>query len=795
MSPEDRRSRFALGGAVLCALLLLPVQTPAGAEGPSTTVEPNVPVNVREPLDLIKDFESPSVAINPGDHTNIVVASRNTHPDFNCRAQYSTDGGETWATSALPTPPLGTCWSPAVAFGEGENVYLATQDRPPGGGAQRIIVYASADGGATFGDPVIIPGSDGFQAGITVDTSREPPRIYVAWYGFSAIPSLELRLSYSDDGGETWSEPTTYLDPTDPTTLATARERQQLPTPVVAPDGTLYVVYKDTGACSFQVGFGPAQELPAVCPIRVMRSVDGGESFDGSFLVAPARFDDISVSEAPGIAVAPDGTLLVTWAALTEPPGPEEDIHPDRLCATDYEIFVARSTDRGESWTRTTANTEPCTAPVDQRNPWIDVAPNGRVDVIFYDIRNDPDGVMHDVYSASSGDGGQSFGTNRRVTDRSFDARVMFTQRAGGFPATNFDRNNGLASTDDFALASWGDARNTRPHSPSGDPGTTATDVYSSRLDFSGTATRPVGRITGGDPVGTAVALSEATYSFAETVVVASTERFAEGLVAGPLARGVRGPVLLTGPDALPAEVAAEIDRLGAAEAVVVGGSALVSEVVVGDLEDLGVDVTRIDGGNRYGTGRDVARELDASGETALVVSGETAAPGIAAGAFGAFGRMPVLLVEPDAVPPETREALDREGITRTIVVGGAGVISEAVVDTLEADGRNPVRVAGADAHETAALLAETAIDPASERPVPRNVVYGATATSWEAAVAAAPSVAYRGGVLLLADADDASAAFLDGHRSGIDQVLLIGGCADLLSVGGFEPAPAGTCS
>lgn len=41
----------------------------------------------------------------------------------------------------------------------------------------------------------------------------------------------------------------------------------------------------------------------------------------------------------------------------------------------------------------------------------------------------------------------------------------------------------------------------------------------------------------------------------------------------------------------------------------------------------------------------------------------------------------------------------------------------------------------------------------------------------------AAPAVAYRGGLLLLADGDGSSAGFLTDHRAHTDQTIAIGGC------------------
>ena len=60
-------------------------------------------------------------------------------------------------------------------------------------------------------------------------------------------------------------------------------------------------------------------------------------------------------------------------------------------------------------------------------------------------------------------------------------------------------------------------------------------------------------------------------------------------LAGGPLARSLDAPLLLTAPDALSFATRDEIERLGATKAVVLGGAASLSRVVVDELErDLG---------------------------------------------------------------------------------------------------------------------------------------------------------------------------------------------------------------
>ncbi|MGH7687626.1 MAG: sialidase family protein [Candidatus Dormibacteria bacterium] len=416
-------SRWGLAAAAIAAISALTASWSTLAATVTVQVGPNTLANNRAPGQLVQDFKSPSLAVNPNDPANLVVAFRNDAPDFGCQPSYTIDGGRTWTASIFPPPRRGSCWAPAVAFGDTDHVYIAAQDRkgtPPGPRCTDVSVWASADGGRTFGNPTLIPQSNignvtcpfSVQAGIAVDLTQKKntsgPRIYVTWYAFPNFASNRVYLTHSDDGGATWS---------DPLSNPVATENQFAETPTVAPDGTVYVVYKDADSATgcFAVGFGPFG--PSTCPIRVLRSSDGGASFDSAnstmagFEVANAAYDDLTAGEAPGIAVAPSGEIFVTFASLADLPTPNG-------CVRSLQAYIARSSDRGRTWTKQRLNDDPCSGGAAHRDPWVSVAPNGRVDAIFYDTRNDLDRVLTDAYFTTSSDNGSTFATNRRVSDR-----------------------------------------------------------------------------------------------------------------------------------------------------------------------------------------------------------------------------------------------------------------------------------------------------------------------------------------------------------------------------------------
>jgi hypothetical protein len=88
--------------------------------------------------------------------------------------------------------------------------------------------------------------------------------------------------------------------------------------------------------------------------------------------------------------------------------------------------------------------------------PAASVAPSGRVDVLYYDRRQDPADVMNGVSFQSSYDGGHSFTTHLSLASHSFDSRIGYGSGRG---MADLGSRLGIVSTNDGALAVWADAR------------------------------------------------------------------------------------------------------------------------------------------------------------------------------------------------------------------------------------------------------------------------------------------------------------------------------------------------
>jgi putative cell wall-binding protein len=241
-----------------------------------------------------------------------------------------------------------------------------------------------------------------------------------------------------------------------------------------------------------------------------------------------------------------------------------------------------------------------------------------------------------------------------------------------------------------------------------GEAGTGA-DIFLSSADLA------AARLSGTNRYETSAAISKHRFPESNIAVLATGASFADALAASSLAGAELCPLLLTEQAGLPAPIAAELDRLGVLGVFVVGGTSAVGEGVVDDLEDMGINVTRVSGANRYATARQVANYLiDIMGNEnrhwrgeAFFCRGDDFADALAVAPHAYALGMPILLVQTNSVPADTAAAITSLSIDDGYVIGGTGAISAATQTALNGlCGNATERWYGANRYETAAYCA-----------------------------------------------------------------------------------------
>ena len=421
---------------------------------PTRTIGPNRPINAgaTDPLDS-EAHNSPTLARNPVDLSNLVVVNRIDTPRFSCALHVSHDGGRTWTRFPIPFPSgeedPPRCFAPDVAFGPEGKMYLSFATlKGPGNVPSAIWITTSDDAGRTFSIPSRALDPLAFQVRLTADPRRRG-RIYLSWLQGTATATLAfpnagnpINSARSDDGGATW-QPTVRVSPD-------SRQRVVAPSPAAGARGELYLLYLDVGDDSLDYHGGHEGK--------------GGEPYQGTWSLVLARSTDEGGTWSESVVdprVVPTERFIVFF-----PPYPSVAVdqrsgriyagfHDARL--GDADVWVWTSEDGGKTFAR--PNRVNDTRRGDRSSqylPALAVAPNGRLDVVYYDRRADPENLANQVSLQSSSDKGKTFGRRVRLTDASFDSRVGFGSERG---LPDLGSRLALLSTKRRGLAVWTDTR------------------------------------------------------------------------------------------------------------------------------------------------------------------------------------------------------------------------------------------------------------------------------------------------------------------------------------------------
>jgi hypothetical protein len=490
-----RRHRLVLSAAAtggLAALALLATGQASAQQSPAGQPSVEAARQVTSDPDPVRLFTSPQIAVHPDDPGTAVVLAGDSR-DGGCGLRVTRDGGLTWTTTAEDVMPsdLPHCIQRSfgfpyqLAFGEDGTLYAGLSGSSPDSGHPNgpvsALVARSDDLGETH-DTFTVRASQDFAvehqgqeydlfeqnrlSSVAVDPTDSDVvyRGWLRWLGgvppsdvpYGARPQRAL-VAVSTDGGETWTDPIDVL--------------QSYEGDAEAVFGSGYIDLA-TGPQGTVYGFvrGSPAERGDPQPFYMVKSTDRGESWTVEQIHEGAK--EIN---RPSVAISDGGAVFLAWNQR----GDSEDSSSD--------IYVMASTDQGASWTEPVQlNDDDPSRGANQYFPGISVAANGRIDVAWYDFRNDPfftpgeGGSMGsaenerwwDVYHTHSTDGGQTWSPNTRVTDRSVDG-----ERGVTFANQDVRGPIGVASADSAAYVTWSDSR-----AASGE--FEAEDAYFTRLRF-----------------------------------------------------------------------------------------------------------------------------------------------------------------------------------------------------------------------------------------------------------------------------------------------------------------------
>jgi hypothetical protein len=410
-----------------------------------------------------------TIAVNPANPRNLVAGSNDYRDccvpsagtlrnDASGWVYVSMDGGATWANRKLPGlgssgDPSGvfkkvtSVGDPAISFGANNTVYYANIGFNRVDESDAIFVSVSPDGGATWGNPVLVANSGGttfFNDKVWIGADPGSGRATVSWTRFKDNPQSgyvesPIVAATTANFGTSWSN---WVD------VSGIHRYDQGSVPVYGLDGTVYVSFESAnpndGFNDWNVVAKSTNGGASWTQTAVSRNVDENfPAFGGRGVLSGLHF---RTNTFPGLTVdRVTGKLYMAWA----------DNRMGSTALTSVQVFVQSSSD-GVSWSPIRQLT---TSAADKIYPWV-AANGGNVIVSYYSREWAPTGEIDFAY-VKSNDGGATWSGSTRITEESSDPSIQFA--SGAFIG---DYTGVAVGSDNVAHPIWTDFR--------GKPGTTS---------------------------------------------------------------------------------------------------------------------------------------------------------------------------------------------------------------------------------------------------------------------------------------------------------------------------------
>jgi hypothetical protein len=273
-------------------------------------------------------------------------------------------------------------------------------------------VYRSDDGGNTWPVTTLVnfsPANINDKPHLAVDTWPMSPyqdNIYVAWiWEIGGGPWSDIRFATALPGGAAFTFPQTPPGPAI-SDMPTGVCMGNGPNVAVANDGTIYVVWIDTDVTS-------TGQLPGT--FYLDKSTDAGLTWGtdipigGAIVTLPSQLtdfqtplSDVVARSFPCLEVSPTNPQELYLVYAADPDG--------AWTGDEADVFFTKSVDGGVTWSAP-INLFPGATPWHQCEPWIDVKPDGTIDVAFYLgwAPDFPQSVRWEVRITRSSDGGATW--------------------------------------------------------------------------------------------------------------------------------------------------------------------------------------------------------------------------------------------------------------------------------------------------------------------------------------------------------------------------------------------------
>ena len=365
-----------------------------------TTVQVNVDENGNN---IVGDAANePSIAVDPTNPNRMAIGWRQFNTISNSFRQagygYSTDGGMNWTFPGVIESGIFRS-DPVLDSDRDGNFYYNSLTNNPDFFCH---VFKSTDGGSSWDNGTFAQGGDKQWMTIDKTESNGSGQVYAFWSYFYSTCSPGF-FSRSTDFGIGFED------------CSIVEEYPYWGTLAVAPEGELYI--------------GGSTGLNFVVS-KSSNARNGSENVLWDFATEVVLDGMITSGSGPN----PGGLLGQTSIAVDNSVGVNRGnvyllCSVERASVTDpLDVMFSRSTDGGVTFsTPIRINDDPST----NNYQWfgtMSVAPNGRIDVIWLDTRDNPGTYLSALYYSNSSDGGLTWAVNERLSEI-FDPHVGWPQQ------------------------------------------------------------------------------------------------------------------------------------------------------------------------------------------------------------------------------------------------------------------------------------------------------------------------------------------------------------------------------
>ena len=218
-------------------------------------------------------------------------------------------------------------------------------------------------------------------------------------------------------------------------------------------------------------------------------------------------------------------------------------------------------------------------------------------------------------------------------------------------------------------------------------------------------------RLGGNNRYDTAIAIAEDGWEYADSVVLANGDDFADALAGVPLAVALDAPILVTRSDRIDNEILETIEKLNAGTIYILGGPGAISTEVERQLNNY--EIIRLAGDTRFETSVRIAEELarvtGIESQYVFVAYAHNYPDALAISSIAACMGAPIIYAPKNgSIDVTTANFLQSAHREKAVILGGPSVISNSVLNSIKSTNVNNVsRLYGDNRYETCVKIYE----------------------------------------------------------------------------------------